>query len=483
MKPQPHKALLAIITILVLLLAACQDSPVLPSATAGVTPAGGTPQPVEAATPESPVVNPTALSPTQPATDGAFGVHFSALKGQTIAFWHPWQGDTEKRAQAAVDDFNRSNPWGITVKIKALYTSGALYDAINTAVKQKDGEMPAVIAATTDQLAGWAQAGSEPGLVDLAPYVADGAVGLSENEVSAYVPAFWAQDTAGPVRFGIPALRTAQVLFYNQSWAQELGFSAAPKNPQEFKAQACAAAQHNNTAGNPDLYGTGGWIIDTDALTTLSWLAAFGAEPIPQAEGQPYAFESKPAESALAYLRGLLDDGCGWLAKNPAPYEYFASRMALFYSGTLADLYPQSRAMELAKSGDTWEILPFHGTDGKPFVYSSGYSYGVLKSTPEKQLAAWLFARWMETPSTAAALGDPLPSLPVSSAVRAQMASVQAKFPWAQVLPLADFARPAPGLASWRGARRMVEDAAWQIYHQTAESVPMILPALDEALR
>jgi multiple sugar transport system substrate-binding protein/sn-glycerol 3-phosphate transport system substrate-binding protein len=272
-------------------------------------------------------------------------------------------------------------------------------------------------------------------------------------------------------------------MFYNESWAKELGFSGPPKTPAEFRAQSCAAAIKNNTSKVVDKYGTGGWIIDNDALTTLSWMSAFGAQPVPGDAGKAYTFETKEGEAAWTFLRGMLNDGCAWLSRDPSPHDYFAKRMALFYSGTLLDLQHQQHWLEKAGNEDKWRILPFMGKDGKPVLYSSGFSYALLEAKPEEQMAAWVFLRWMEKPEVAVRFVKALPSLPVSSAQAAQLADVKSQSPWNMILPLAEAARPAPTLESWPAARRLFEDATWQLYHSLPEEVPQILPYLDEALR
>jgi ABC-type glycerol-3-phosphate transport system substrate-binding protein len=149
----------------------------------------------------------------------------------------------------------------------------------------------------------------------------------------------------------------------------------------------------------------------------------------------------------------------------------------------LLDLQHLSHWQEKNNNADSWRILPFMGKDGKPLLYSSGYSYAVFAGEPEAEMAAWLFIRWMEEPKVAVRFIKILPSLPVSSAQTAQLADVKSQYPWNMILPMAEAARPAPALESWPAARRLFEDATWQLYHSTPEEVPQILPYLDEALQ
>ncbi|HEX9018373.1 MAG TPA: hypothetical protein VF806_04270 [Anaerolineaceae bacterium] len=477
---QPVKAIQYLALAAAFLLVSCQSNPVIPTATTQATPAGQTPVPE--ATRAQPAATPGAsTTPAASLPDAA------SLKGMTIQFWHPFTGDLAKQVDAAVADFNQQNTWGIKVQAQPQYSSGALYDAVKAGMQGGTApSLPQVVAATSDQLAEWSAQSDM--LVDLNPYVNQPGTGMSTAEIKSFQPVFWTQDQAGSRRMGIPALRTAQVIYYNQTWAKALGFQTPPKTPDEFKQQACAAAKATTALGDRNLTGTGGWLVDNDALTTLSWLTAFGAKAIPDAEGKPYTFESKEAETAVSYLRGMLDQGCAWTGRNPLPYTYFTQRMALFYTGSMSDLYTQSRYQEQAKNKDQWTVLPFPGSDGKPLVYASGYSYALLKTKdPQSVLAGWLFIHWLEQPKVAVKLAQALPSLPVSSAVTDQLGSQKSQFPWTAVLPLADIARPAPALSTWRTVRRLFEDAAWQIYQLPAEGLdkvlPQTLPQLDAAVQ
>lgn len=476
---RPIKAICFTLLAAALLFTACQANTELPTATAQVTPAGSTPSP-EAVQTSSPLATAT-LPATEAVPDAALGIRLEELKGQEIHFWHPWQGDLAKRAGEAAEKFTQENEWGIKVKVTPWYGVGGLFDAVTAAQDASDGTIPDVVAATPDQLAFWN--GSRAAIADLTPFINDPLVGWKAEEVRDITPIFWSQDQTGAVQTGIPALRNGQVLFYNRTWAEELGYPDPPATPAEFEEQSCAAAQHNNTAKILELYGTGGWLVDTEPLTTLSWLAAYGANPIPETEGAPYSFVSPQAEEALSFLHGLMEKGCAWLGRGLDREEYFASRRALFYSGMLSDLYAQARWQELAKSKDEWEILPFPGADGKGIVYSSGFSYGVMKSDPKRELAGWLFARWLAEPTNAAKLVEAQPSFPVSEAVAVQFADYRDNFPWSQIRPLLPSVRPAPAFASWRQARRLVEDASWQVYHLPADGLPQILPQLEEAIR
>ncbi len=49
------------------------------------------------------------------------------------------------------------------------------------------------------------------------------------------------------------------------------------------------------------------------------------------------------------------------------------------------------------KDASSWTLLPFPSV-GKPTVFVSGSSYGILQHNPEEDLASWLFIRWLSQP-------------------------------------------------------------------------------------
>jgi len=465
----------------ILLLAACQTA--LPGPTGTAAPDGSTPTALVSHTPVPPT--PTITPSPTPTLPPNLAVDPADLRGLEVNFWHPWEGNLAARAEEAVKAFNKQNEWGLVVRVRSLYGAAALGEAVEQGLVAADKDQPGpdlalpdLVAAGPERLAGW-QAAEK--LADLNDYIASKAYGLTAAQVSDFEPLFWDQNlSASGQRAGIPAVRGARVLFYNQTWAGELGFTQAPATPAEFQAQACAAAQANGRSQYLDYRGTGGWLISTDPLTTLSWMAAFGAQPVPEKEGQPYRFDSKEADQSIKFLRDLLEKGCAWQGRSLEPHAYFASRMALFYAGSLQDLDLQAHAQETANSGDRWTLIPFPAEKGKPLVYSNGYSYAVFNSQPARQLGAWLFLRYLIEPRNQALLAEVWPSLPVSEAALSELADYKQNFPWFMVLPLRDALRPAPALSSWTRVHAVVEDAAWQVYRLPSDQMQYILPQMDD---
>jgi len=395
-----------------------------------------------------------------------------------INFWHPWSGEAAGVINLLIKEFNSSNTWKIQVNGFSYgnedYLSGKVLDAL------QNDQNPDVIAAPISFLRYLFINGDE--LLDLSSYVNHPKWGLTEDEKLSYPLTFWQQDTINNVRFGIPAQRDAHVLFYNQTWAKDLGFESPPSTPDDFLNQSCAAARANSFDNNPDNDGTGGWIYNLDPVTLLSWMKAFNGGALPKDEGDQYIFENKPNTEAFAFLQQIIKLGCAWIGKDPDPYRYFASRKALFYSGTLQDLLIQENNF----TKDRWTIISYPSVQKNNVILVDGFSYGVFKSTPEKDLAAWLFIHWLQKSENQAKLIDDTSTYPLTSNARSKMEPFShLHSAWDAALQYLPLTKSAPLFSSWINVGRVLQDAAWQISQSQIKQgdIPGILAEVDRLIK
>ncbi len=376
-----------------------------------------------------------------------------------------------------VDEFNQSNTWGLTVEASPYESYEALFQQVDS---PQGGDIPDMLVGYPYQLRSLDQTAHL--LVDLAPYVQDPNWGLSSQEQADFNPLFWQQDLVSGKRLGVPFFRTAQVLYYNQSQARELGFAAAPATPTEFSAQACAAAKANRNAADSAMRGTGGWAVNTDVPTMEAWLYAFGSS-ITAPDGQSYALSTTQTTQAFTFLKDLFDNTCAWSAQDASPVTEFASRQAVIIAGSLAGLDAQANAFSAANNKDAWTVIPFPSPSGKPVVSAYGPSFAVLKSNPEVQLAAWLFARWMISPQNQARWIEANASLPLGAQVLPLLNTYKAAHPqWAAALELLPDARLEPGLASWGEVRWSLSDAGGRLFSPIfpANLIPQMVGMLND---
>jgi ABC-type glycerol-3-phosphate transport system substrate-binding protein len=446
-----------------LLLTGCTSGKV-PTATATAASTSATPVKVLTAT------------ATQPAE--GINVDESKLKGIQVVFMHPWSGAQADLIDQLVAEFNQTNTWGIMVVVETPGSASALADSLNSDL---DTSMaPQIIAAPIETL--MALNKEDPVIVDLSPYVSSTKYGFEQKIIDAYAPVFWNQDDVNGYRYGIPAQRTAKVLVYNSSWANELGFTDPPTTPDEFEKQVCAASSAMKKDSDVSNDGLGGWVIDTDAMTMASWVKAFGGSF--ESNGS-LNLASAQMNQSFVYLRKLLDEGCAWISNDPSPYDYFANRQTLVYSADLEDLSFQESYQNISGSKDEWSVIPFP-TKGDPFILSYGSSYAIVKSSDEKQLAAWLFIRWMSSLDHEGALVKAGTSLPMGNEFVNYSIELEDTIPqWGQVIPLLAYAQINPQDPQWTQAKMIMEDAAWQLFKTDMKSdqIPALTRQMDATLK
>ena len=470
-----RKIRVMILSTLLLILSACTPpinptQPPLETSPGESTPETTPAQPGEATDSSTKIPSPT-LSPTPiPESITLLSVEPDQLRGVTVQFWHSFSGARERLLQEWVDSFNSSNLFGFTVE---LTNQANLFNTLQDAIRA--GTPPDLTIAFTNQAASWDLASAPPGngLIDLTDYLNDPVYGYAPDELNDFYPAFLQQETVDGKLIGLPTYRSAQVLFYNVSWAQELGFPTPPINPDEFKQQACAASQSRGD-------GMGGWFINTDTATTLSWIFAFGGE-ILTPEG--YTFNTPEVSAAFHFLKDLDESGCAWQPEATFPNAEFANRQGLFYTSSLSGLFFQQLAFEEAGSEDEWTMIPFPSPDEQPVTHIFGPAYNVFKTTPEAQLAAWLFVKWASSSANQARWTEISGSYPTrASTIEFLNRYVADTLQWTAAYDLVPVGKNEPAVPSWGKVRWVVSDAAAQLFSFgfTAVGIPGVLEELDQ---
>ncbi|MEW6648823.1 MAG: extracellular solute-binding protein [Chloroflexota bacterium] len=455
----------ALALLLGLLLSAC-----LPAAPAG-------PQP----TPQPQATNTRPVLPTQTATPNLTPTPdpLAGLRGLQITFAHPWVGDLSRLIDQQVDRFNQTNEWGLHVIVQRGGSSMALAQQIESA----SDPLPDLLVAPSENLLYWHLRTDK--LRPLNDLLLDEHWGLSEGQRADFPLVFWQQDQQDGNQLGIPAQRAPRVFFYNLSWASELGFSRPPDSLEAFREHACAAARANNADPSGDNDGSGGWMVDTDGWTIYAWLESWGLENPLQGDPPRLTFSQPATLQAAEFLRGMVDEGCAFFGRIP-PEEAFATRRALYFSTSLLDLPILSATMTRLGSNDVWMALPFPSSN-RPVVIVSGLSYGILRSQPEREMAAWLFLRWMLQPEVQARVLHTGGGFPIGAAsANLAQAELRTLYPaWGATLQWIPFAQPTPPSGEWRIARFVLEDAFWHVLQSylPVSEIPRIVSQIDPTVR
>jgi len=395
------------------------------------------------------VTLPTPLARTPyptPTKTQDLGANPNALRGIEIRAWDGWNGSSASLLEQMASEFNLSNKWGVKVKFAHQRNLNLLGTEVEKTLGTAD--QPDLVIALPEQILGW-----KDQIVDLTPYAAQAEYGLDLADLPV---AFGNQSKLGEAHYGVPAARSAWFIFYNISFARDLGFSTAPQTPEEFRKQACAANGFWKQDADLTNDGFGGLALDVAAnwQTPFSWVTMEGGDVFPKGK---YHFNTPENINALDFVSKLRQDTCAWLPDASTNFDFLASRQALFITGSLDEITNQSVVFSSASSPDQWTLLPFPGQ--KPGIVAFGPDYAVLKSNPANQMAAWLFISWMLEEKNQArwSLGTGL--LPVTNSAIKLVRDGKALNPqWAAALDLIPQARIYPQSADWRVANKVFAD-------------------------
>jgi multiple sugar transport system substrate-binding protein len=350
-------------------------------------------------------------------------------------------------------DFNSTNACGITVTGENQGGYNEIRDKVNASIAAGDLPAALIVGYQNDQ----AFYQLNQGLVDLEPYMTDETWGLSAEDQADFYPTFLEQ-SVHPVfnneRLGFPPNRSMEVLFYNQTWLEELGFDGPPATPEEFREQACAARDA----------GAGGYILRDDASSVASWTYAFGGDVLTE-DGTGYDYTGDATVQAMAFLKDLYDDGCAFFFTEGFPNPEFAARRALFTQGSSSGLpfYASDLATvaeEEGRDADEWGVTAIPHTTAQPVQNIYGGDVMITRTTPEQQLAAWIFVKWYTTPEVQARWSQVSGYFPTREGANDFLEGYVDENPqWGAALDLLQYSYYEPQLISYQSTRDAAEEA------------------------
>lgn len=307
--------------------------------------------------------------------------------GATVNYWHNHSRDREDGLMEMIDRFNETNEWGITVVASNQGGYGDIYNKMITGLA--GGEVPELVVAYQNQAAGYQVA---DGLVDLRPYVTHPEWGVSDPDD--FFTGFFNADLNaqfGGERLGFPPNRSAEVMYYNQSWLERLGYDGPPATWEEFAEMAEAATDA--------AAGTYGYALRTDASNVFAMIKSRGGE-VAAPNGAGYQYNTPEMRESMEFMKSLYDQGYAQkIAERFGEQADFANQLVLFTMGSTSGLpFYASAVAEGINGSFEWSVAPIPYTTSRPQVNVYGASVSIPNSTPEQQLAAWLFVRWFSSP-------------------------------------------------------------------------------------
>lgn len=410
--------------------------------------------------------------PCAPATEGALaGVD---PRGQTVVWWHQHSGSRQEGLDAMIADFNATNECGITIEAQNQGGYNDIRDKMNAGIAT--GELPGLVVGYQNDQAFYALAG---GLADIEPYMTDPYWGLTAEDQADFYTAFLQQSVHPAfdnMRLGFPPNRSIEIMYYNQTWLEELGFSGPPTTPEEFREMACAA-----TAANGD--GTGGYILRDDASSVAAWTFAYGGDVL-NSDGTGYVYNGQATYDAMAFQKALYDEGCAFFFTEGYPNTEFANRRAIFTTGSSSGLpfYTgdiTTVATELGREADVWGITAIPHTTADPVINVYGGDVMIPATTPETQLAAWIFVKWYTSPEVQAQWAQISGYFPTRASSWDFMGDyVTTNAQYGQAVDLLQYGAFEPQLISYQSVRDLAQQAFNEIMQ--GADIQATLDALTE---
>jgi multiple sugar transport system substrate-binding protein len=312
--------------------------------------------------------------------------------GATITYWYQHTGNNGDAMQKMIADFNATNPWKITVKGEYAGPYDQIYNKMVAATAARNP--PELVVAYQNQSATYQVSDA---LVDMNAYVRDPKWGLGKD-IGDFFQGFINQDVNaqfGGQRLGFPPNRSIEVMYCDMTMLKAAGIGAPPRTWDEFAADC----QKVTSAAK----GTYGYALDNlDASHVYAFVISRGGDFV-RADGKGYTLNTPQMRDAILFMQKLLKQG--FARKIPKRYEDqndFGNGLAAFTTGSTSGLTFYDKAVKANKNGAfDWTIAPVPQATLTSARATNlyGASLSIPKSTPSKELAAWLFIKWFSEPA------------------------------------------------------------------------------------
>ncbi|MCD6476006.1 MAG: ABC transporter substrate-binding protein [Anaerolineaceae bacterium] len=336
------------------------------------------------------------------------------IPASDIVFWHQHSGDREEVLQEIVQAFNDTNEYGITLTAEYQGGYGDIFNKMLPILGTPD--VPDLVVAYQNQSATYQLAEA---LADINPMIDNAEFGLTDDDIADFFPGFYAQDinpAFDNMRTGFPPNRSMEVMYYNMDWLTELGYDAPPATPEEFREMACAATA--NPFSGATIEGSMGYKLSVDASRLASWTFAFGGNVFNYA-GAEYSYDDPGVVASMQFIQDLINEGCADIVtERYGDQTDFGNGSLLFTVGSSSGLPYYGSAVDDG-AGFEWSVAPLPHTTAEPVQNVYGASVSIPASTPEREIAAWLFVKYYTSPEVQAKWAMASGYFPVRSSVAA----------------------------------------------------------------
>jgi multiple sugar transport system substrate-binding protein/sn-glycerol 3-phosphate transport system substrate-binding protein len=261
-------------------------------------------------------------------------------------------------------------------------------------------------------------------------------------------------------------------------WLKELGYDAPPATPEQFKEMACKAVEQpfSKAAGE----GSMGYELSIDASRFASWAFAFGGDVFDYKAGQ-YTYNSEAAVAAMTFLQDLFKSGCATIVTESfGDQTDFGAGSLLFSIGSSSGLPFYKSAVDDAAQFE-WSVGPIPHTTTDPVMNVYGASVSMPKTTPERELATWLFLKYYTSPEVQARWAVASNYFPVRASVAENLTDYFASNPpYKTAFDLLKYSKFEPPTAGYDFVRVKVGEVMAGLMADPFPTVQEALDALNE---
>jgi multiple sugar transport system substrate-binding protein len=445
--------LMAVITALSLLLAACAPA----ATTVPTTAPAATTAPTTAAATTAPTTAPTKPAATTAATAAATTAPTSAGPAIELAFWHGQSTTQEAALKKIVEEFNSSHPGiHVTETYQGTYTD--LYKKVTAAVAA--GTPPDLAIGYQNDVANYVKSDA---VVPLDALMADPQIGFSADDLKDIYPSFIDHYSQFNNQvYSIAFMRSMEVMYYNNDLLKAAGITQAPTSWDDFM-KACAAVSKPPT--------TYCYEMNTDASRFSNWLWSRGGELL-SADGKTVAFNSQAGLDTLGFINDLFTKKYAIvISKAFQDQTDFSLGKIAFAFGSSAGLPFYKTAIDQGAVVKDWGIAPSPHTTPNPVVDLYGPSVTIFKTTTDKQRAAFAFLKWMMGNAPNAEWVQATQYFPARASTKAAMATFITANPlYGKAFDWLQYGKNEPTIAAWNPIRTNIADAMTAVAN--AKSTP-----------
>jgi len=373
--------------------------------------------------------------------------------GQEVILWHSLVGAAAEELAVLVDEFNAVNPWHIIVVPQYQGVYPMLRNRLDESFDRKTAPDLAVLYPY--HAAYYVGRGTA---VALDAYLTSTRFGLSEADRADIFTVFLNSDRSPHLSYQLvsfPMERSAMILYYNADWLKSLGYPDPPLTWSAFKEMCQRATTDLNSDGNPDTYG---YALVPDASIFAALLFSQGERLLGE-DARQVGFNTETGAQALSVLHEMFGSHQAYVAQGQGWDRLdWAKRQVLFTIAPSSELPTYKTAVE--EGGlFRWSVAPLPHSTPEPVTNLFGQSWTILKTTPQRQLAAWLFVRWFSSTDQTRRWAQATSTLPLRrSAAKAIGEQPELDPNIAIILGLLPFGQSEPTIAGWDVARQVLDE-------------------------